>query len=85
MSFTVKWDKAFESKDRDGLSELLDDEFVFVRHQSGKEISNEDMINMWTSNGPGVTHGNYRVIYENDEIVVTHRFIDFKSGDREAV
>ena len=34
---------------------------------------------------PGVTYNNYRVIYENDEIVVTHRFIDFQSGDREAV
>ena len=38
MSFTEKWDKAFDWKDRDDLSELLDDEFVFVRHQSGKEI-----------------------------------------------
>ena len=36
MSFTEKWDKAFDSKDRDSLSELLDYEFVFVRHQSGK-------------------------------------------------
>ena len=43
------------------------------------------MINMWTSDGPGVTYNNYRVIYENHEIVVTHRFIDFQSGDREAV
>ena len=40
---------------------------------------------MWTSDGPGVTCNNYRVIYENDDIVVTHRFIDFQSGDREAV
>ena len=85
MSFTEKWDKAFVSKDRDGLSELLDDEFVFVRHQSGKEISKEDMINIWTSESQGVTHEGYRVIYENDDIVVTHRFIDFQSGDREAV
>ena len=85
MSFTEKWDKAFDSKDRDALSELLDDEFVFVRPQSGKEISEEDMFNMCTSDGPGVTYNNYRVIYENDDIVVTHRFIDFQSGDREAV
>ena len=33
MSFMEKWDKAFESRDRDALSELLDDDFVFVRHQ----------------------------------------------------
>ena len=85
MSFTEKWDRAFESRDRDALSELLDDEFVFVRHQSGTEISKEEMLNMWTSDGPRSVHNNYRVIYENEDIVVTHRFIDFPSGDKEAV
>ena len=85
MSFTEKWDKAFDAKDRDALTALLDDEFVFVRHQSGKEIPKEDMLNMWTSDGPRVVLNNYRVIYENDDIVVTHRFVDFPSGDKEAV
>ena len=85
MSFTEKWEKAFDSRDQDALSALLDDEFVFVRHQSGTEISKEDMLNMWTSDGPRVVFKNYRVIYENDDIVVTHRFIDFPSGDKEAV
>ena len=37
---------------------------------------------MWTSVGPQRVHKNYRVIYENEEIVVTHRFIDFPSGDK---
>ena len=83
MSSTVKWDKAFDAKDRDALAALLDDEFVFVRHQSGKEIPKADMLNIWTSDGP--RYNNYRVIYENDDIVVTHRFIDFPSGDKEAV
>ncbi len=44
MSFTEKWDRAFESRDRDALSELLDDNFVFVRHQSSKEMSKEEML-----------------------------------------
>ena len=43
MSFMEKWDKAFESRDRDALSELLDDDFVFVRHQSGSEMTKEEM------------------------------------------
>ena len=85
MSFIEKWDKAFELRDRDALSELLDDEFVFVRHQSGTDISKEEMLNMWTSDGPRPVQNNYRVIYENEDIVVTHRFIDFPSGDKEAV
>ena len=85
MSYTEKWDRAFESRDMDALSELLDDEFVFVRHQTGTEMSKEEMLNMWSSDGPQRVHNDYRVIYENEEIVVTHRFIDFPSGDKEAV
>ena len=85
MSCTEKWDKGFDPNNWDQLAALLYDEFVFVRHQSGKEIPKEDMLNMWTSDGPRVVLNNYRVIYENDDIVVTHRFIDFPSGDKEAV
>ena len=40
--FYRKWGKAFDARDRDALAALLDDEFVFVRHQSGKEIPKED-------------------------------------------
>ena len=85
MSFTEKWDKAFESRDRNALSGLLDDDFVFVRHQSGKEMTKEDMLNLWTSDGPRPEMKNLRIIYENDDILVTHRFINFPSGDKEAV
>ena len=85
MSFTEKWDKAFESRDRNALSELLDDDFVFVRHQSGKEMTKEDILNLWTSDGPRPEMKNLRIIYENDDILVTHRFINFPSGDKEAV
>ena len=84
MNFTEKWDRALESRDRDALSELLDDEFVFVRHQSGTEMSKEEMLNMWSSDGPQRVHNNYRVIYENEEIGVTHEFLSFQSG-KEAV
>ena len=62
MSFTEKWDKAFESRDRNALSELLDDDFVFVRHQSGKEMTKEDMLNLWTSDGPRPEMKNLRII-----------------------
>ena len=48
MSFTEKWDKGFDARGRDALAALLDDEFVFVRDQSGKEIPKEDMLNIWT-------------------------------------
>ena len=85
MSFTEKWDKTFESRDRDVLSELLDDDFVFVRHQSGREMTKKDMLNLWSSDGSRPETKNLRIIYENDDNLVTHRFIDFPSGDKEAV
>ena len=85
MSFTEKWDKAFESRDRDTLSELLDDDCVFVRHQSVREMSKKDMFNLWSSDGPRPETKNLRIIYENDDILVTHRFIDFPSGGKEVV
>ena len=52
MSFMEKWDKAFESRDRDALSELLDDDFVFVRHQSGSEMTKEEMLKCGPLTGP---------------------------------
>ena len=43
------------------------------------------MLNLWTSDGPRPEMKNPRIIYENDDILVTHRFINFPSGDKEAV
>ena len=64
MSFTEKWDKAFESRDRDALSELLDDDFGFVGHQSGSEMTKDEMLNMWTTDGPKPDLKNLRIIYK---------------------
>ena len=85
MKFSEKWLKAYESRDRDAFEDLLDDDFAYVRHQSGKEITKEEMLNIWSSDGPRPVRRNYRIIYENDDIAVSHQFIDFPSGDKEAV
>ena len=74
-----------ESRNPDDLSDLLDEDFVFVRHQSGKEMSKEDVLNMWLSDCPRPEIEKRRVIYENEEIVVTHQFMTFPSGDKEAL
>ena len=85
MKFSEKWLKAFESRDRDALGELIDDDFAYIRHQSGKNINKEEILNIWSSDGPRPKRRNYRIIYENDDIAVTHQFIDFPSGDKESV
>ncbi len=64
MKFSEKWGKAYKSRDRDEIRALIHDKFVFIRHQSGKEISKEDMLNFWTSDGPRPEIRNYRIIYE---------------------
>ena len=85
MKFSKKWEKALESRDRDALGALINDKFAFIRHQSDKEISKEEILNFWTSDGPQPESRNQRIIYENDNILVTHQFLDFPSGDKEAV
>ncbi|MEJ2223479.1 MAG: nuclear transport factor 2 family protein [Desulfobacterales bacterium] len=85
MKFGARWLEAYESRDRDALEKLIDDDFVYVRHQSGKEIVKEEMLNIWSTDGPRPKRRNYRIIYENDDIAVSHQFIDFPSGDKEAV
>jgi hypothetical protein len=85
VKFGEKWLEAYESRDRDLLEDLIDDDFVYVRHQSGKNITKEEMLNIWSKDGPRPKRRNYRIIYENDDIAVSHQFIDFPSGDKEAV
>jgi ketosteroid isomerase-like protein len=85
MAFVEDWLKAFNARDRDALAELIDDEFVYVRHQSGNDIAKEEMVNIWSKEGPRPERRDFRVIYENDAVAVTHQFMDFPSGAREAV
>ena len=44
-------------------------------------ISDEQMKGMMTSN----KNENLRCLYENDDILITHSFTTFASGDREAI
>ena len=85
MKFSEKWKKAFEFRDRDALGDLIADGFAYIRHQSGKEITKEEILDIWSSDGPRPERRNYRIIYENDDIVVSHQFIDFPNGDKESV
>ena len=81
MKFSEKWKRAFESRDRKALDDMIDDDFLYVRHQSGDTIAKEKMVNIWSSEGPRPERRDYRIVYENDDIVVSHQFMDFPSGD----
>ena len=85
MMFSEQWKNAFESRDRSALEELIDDDFKFVRHQSGSDILKEEMVNIWSKDGPRPERKKYRIVYENEDIFVSHQFIEFPSGDKESV
>ena len=61
MPFSENWLKAYNARDRDALAALIDDDFVYVRHQSGKDIAKEEMVSIWSKEGPRPERRNFRV------------------------
>ncbi len=85
MTFSKTWKDAFENRDRQTLEAIIDDDFKYVRHLSGKDLTKDDIVDIWSSSGPRPVRRDYRIVYENADILVTHQFIDFPSGDKESV
>lgn len=87
MSVYAKMEESMRNKDAQGFLDLLDDGFVFVSHQSGRQMNKSEMSGMMKDM---VARGemnitNSRCIYENPEILVEHSVMDFPDGSREAV
>jgi ketosteroid isomerase-like protein len=78
---------AMDNKDIDAYAELLHQDFVFVRHQSGTEVNKEDWMStariMMASED--LTFERSRCLYENDDILIMHDFMTFPDGTKEAV
>ena len=81
------WMKAFEKRDFDEVMKYYHRDYSFVRHQTNTVMSLSEwsplMKSMLESNKLEMISS--KCCYENDDILVTHRFIDFPSGDKEAV
>ena len=60
---------AFESKDVKAMDQLMADDFIFVPHQSGTQVTKSEMLgwDWWNDDGPTAVMRDFRVIYENDE------------------
>ena len=81
MSLFNKWWDAANSKDRSKMAELLDDAFIFVRHNTGEKWSKDEFLDyMLAGIRDKTTCENRRLIYENDEIIVSHSILDGPSG-----
>jgi len=85
MKFSDKWQAAFDNRDANAFNEIINDDFAFVRHLSGSALSKEDIIGIWTKEGPRPERRDYRIVYENEDILVSHQFIHFPNGSVESV
>ena len=81
MSLFNKWWDAANSKDRNKMAELLDGDFIFVRHKNGEEWDKSQFLDVMLTGVRDKTGSeNRRLIYENDDIVVSHSILDGPSG-----
>jgi hypothetical protein len=87
MSLFEKMKTASENRDVNSYLECIHDDFIFVRHQSGAEMSKEEWSPMLTAmmQSDKLEIKGQRCLYENDEILVTHSMISFPDGTSEAV
>ena len=77
MSLLEKWGKALDEIDMDALSEIYHDDYQFTLHSAGKILYKKDVLD-WIAMDD-IISTNYRILYENDEIGVTHAIVKFKS------
>ena len=87
MSLYEKMKAASDNRDVEAWLDCIHDDFVFVRHQTGAEMSKEEWTPMVTAmmQSDQLEIKNQRCIYENEEILVTHSMMDFPDGTSEAV
>ena len=78
---------AVNAKDIDKVMALYADDYAFVRHQTNSTMSKVDMRAqfeyMMASDKFKISAE--RCLYENEEVLVIHQFIDFPDGSREAL
>ena len=77
MSLLEKWGKALDDMDIDALSEIYHDDYEFTLHSAGKILNKKDILDWVAMND--IVSNNYRILFENDEVGVTHAVVKFKS------
>lgn len=87
MSLYGKIKAAQDAKDVEGYLACLHDDFVFVRHQSGTELTKAEWMPTVTAmmESSSLEFNKQRCLYENSEIMVEHSFMKFPDGTAEAV
>ncbi len=90
MSVYEKMIKVMDECDLDSYLDMLHDDYVFVRHQSGQNVLKEEWASTVTGMFTAMKDGNLkweqnRCIYENDDILVMHNIGNFPDGTKESI
>ena len=87
MSIFEKLQRAGADRDVAAYLELLHDDYVFVRHQTGTEISKAEWAPVVSAmmESPALKITQERCLYENGEVLVMHQLMSFPDNTREAV
>ena len=90
MTIYEKMIQSLEDSTPDSYFDLLHTDYIFVRHQSGEEVSKKDWIPSVTGMFNAMKEGNLtwsdnRCLYENDVIMVHHNIGSFPDGTKEAI
>ena len=87
MSLYEKISAARRNKNIDEYAELLHDDFRFISHQDGssmdKQAFTDKTARLMASDSMQIQ--DQRLIYENEDIMVSFTLVDFPDGTREAV
>lgn len=77
---------AMQADDVDRYVALLDEDFEYVRHKSGDVLdraqTEELLRQVWRPGNRSIE--SLRCLYENDDILVAHFRLSFRSGSRES-
>ena len=83
MSVIEKMTKIINEGDAAEAEQLIHDDYQFLMHSSGKNLSKKDVVG-WVGM-KDVKKSKVRVLFENDEVGFEHAMVTFNDGNKEAV
>ena len=85
MSIIAAYNEAWDTGNVEALAEILHDEFVFNPHVGGMTMGKADLLGFAGGDNTPTSENN-RILFENDEVGVSHSIIHFANdSDSEAV
>ena len=83
MSIIERMIKIVNEGDTSGAEQLIHDDFKFLMHSSGKNLTKKDVVS-WVGM-KDVKKNNVRILFENNEVGFEHAMVTFNDGNKEAV